>query len=128
MQGKKLEEYNNENWTEMIVVNEPVKKDWTGSGFVTNCRICFNTCHKGCAFKDDEDKHRCIAMDESGHCKNCVKRCRWDVHKNEPFFWVYEPVKKPVTNETMKSLWEGAKTEQEKEATSLANLQKQMIE
>ena len=39
---------------------------------VTNCLICYHTCHQNCPYGNDDDKWRCTAMDggniHTGRC------------------------------------------------------------
>ena len=54
--------------------------------YVTNCLTCNYTCHYPCGIPDDGEKWRCAAMDshrsKSAHCRQCKKKCSWDMHKN----------------------------------------------
>ena len=51
---------------------------------VTNCSICFVTCHSQCAIEKDEEKELCCAM-ENGYCTVCPGQCYWDQHFNRAF-------------------------------------------
>lgn len=51
----------------------------------TLCIDCKFTCHEVCAFGDDEDKKKCIAMDGEGKCRHCKGKCDWTRHKNAMF-------------------------------------------
>ena len=64
-----------------------VHKDISGQGIhTTTCLNCNFTCHRSCAYSDDNDKAQCIAMDHTGSCKVCPKKCHWNFHKNVPYF------------------------------------------
>lgn len=68
----------NKNWkcVKMIDGYKPEKVNRN----ITQCRVCANEkgmCHDGCAFKSDKDKVKCIAMDETGHCKVCIGKHAW---------------------------------------------------
>ncbi|XP_067416933.1 uncharacterized protein [Emydura macquarii macquarii] len=52
----------------------PIKLEITGQ-YITNCQLCHYTCHYPCAIPDDRDKHKCSAMDRSGHCTVCPGKC-----------------------------------------------------
>lgn len=40
------------------------------------CLICNFTCHKNCAFANDEEKKSCCAMDYSGYYTVCLRKCK----------------------------------------------------
>jgi hypothetical protein len=50
--------------------------------YITNCLLCSRTCHYPCRIPDNDQKSGCWAMDSSGNCTQCVKRCHWMQHKN----------------------------------------------
>ena len=51
---------------------------------VTNCSICFVTCHHHCAIKEDSGKAGCCAMNNY-YCTQCPGKCYWDQHFNRAF-------------------------------------------
>ncbi|XP_053386663.1 uncharacterized protein LOC128550842 [Mercenaria mercenaria] len=57
--------------------------------FVTNCLQCNRTCHKYCAFSDNEDKKYCCAM-SGDNCTQCQNKCHWRQHKNMSFYFEIE--------------------------------------
>ena len=58
------------------------KRDLAYSGKpVTNCSVCFVTCHDPCALKDDDQKAKCSVM-RKGYCEKCPGKCYWDKHFN----------------------------------------------
>ena len=46
----------------------------------TVCCLCHHVCHEHCGIKLTTEKHGCLAMDKSGQCKVCPKRCHWSAH------------------------------------------------
>ena len=68
-------------------IQEPVKviekSPYCGEE-VTNCSVCFVTCHSKCSIRKDEDKRRCWAMTD-GYCRICPGKCYWDQHFNRAF-------------------------------------------
>ncbi|XP_045123187.1 uncharacterized protein LOC123511402 [Portunus trituberculatus] len=50
--------------------------------YVTNCLHCNRTCHADCAYADDRDKRKCVAMNWIGNCRICPHECYWDLHRN----------------------------------------------
>ena len=98
----------NRNFT--YTVEEPLIKqvDISGQGIhVTNCLRCNFTCHENCAFADDRDKIRCIAM-KNGSCTVCTGKCRWDVHKNNPFRFEFSKRTVTRTYDNLKKRYESA--------------------
>lgn len=67
------------------------KMDISSSGnHLTNCQVCQMTCHYPCAFREDQDKRRCYAIDgKTGFCRICPNKCSWSVHFNQIYRWVY---------------------------------------
>ena len=50
---------------------------------VTRCNTCQNaTCHSSCVYGDGQDKQNCCAMDPSGYCTVCPRKCNWMNHTN----------------------------------------------
>jgi len=63
--------------------------------YATTCITCTKTCHKHCNIADDDNKAHCAAMDSSGNCLYCPKKCHWDVHKNRDY--ILEDIMEPKT-------------------------------
>ncbi|VDI74161.1 Hypothetical predicted protein [Mytilus galloprovincialis] len=90
------------------------KVDIGGQGiYTTNCLTCNYTCHANCAYANDDDKAKCIAMNADGKCTECPNKCYWKLHHNVPF--VFKVVKTKVT-----------KTYREKEAAYQAAKKKKL--
>ena len=68
---------------------------------VTCCRVCMNSCHKNCAFGNDDDKANCCMMDREGNCVACKGKCHWKQHINTHVIYTYVEV---VTKMTLKDL------------------------
>ncbi|XP_054483588.1 uncharacterized protein LOC129117017 [Anoplopoma fimbria] len=50
-----------------VTTKKPFQEDISGTGiYITNCQTCHFTCHRSCAYANDEDKKRCIAMGSDG--------------------------------------------------------------
>ncbi len=69
--------------------------------YTTLCHQCNYTCHEICYIKDDDRKIHCAAM-SNGYCRQCPKKCKWQVHKNAGYILQYYTHKKKVTLEEMK--------------------------
>ncbi|XP_067386067.1 uncharacterized protein [Emydura macquarii macquarii] len=79
--------------------------------YITNCQQCHYTCHYPCPIADDRDKHKCTAMDSSGHCTACAGKCQWNVHFNQKYRWDYEVVKEKQTYAQLKEKYQKASGE-----------------
>lgn len=98
----------NRNFT--YTVEEPMVRqiDISGQGIhVTNCLKCNFTCHENCAYADDKDKIMCIAM-MNGSCTVCTGKCRWDLHKNNPFRFEFSTKRVTRTYDNLKKRYESA--------------------
>ena len=68
----------------------------------TTCLICNFTCHKDCAFANNEEKKSCCSMDYSGYCTVCPKKCRWQDHVNVPYIIKHGEIEVEETVEELK--------------------------
>lgn len=71
----------------------------------TYCLDCHTTCHKFCAF-DDDQKENCSAMGDNGHCTNCAEKCHYSRHRNQPFYVEFKKKMKKENNKFMKTLFD----------------------
>ena len=112
----------NESFTYTVVEDKVVKEDLKPGIHTTTCLNCNFTCHANCAFADDKDKARCCAMDGSGNCMNCPKKCNWRMHKNVPY--VLKTVKNKVTktDEQLRAKYTEAKGQKNNKDHMLNNL------
>ena len=87
---------------------EFVKVDISGKGiYTTNCLQCNFTCHESCAFANNEDKLKCVAMNrKTGLCRVCPSHCNWNMHANLPFIIRQVPKKVKKTYAEMKERYE----------------------
>ena len=109
----------NEGFTYTVKTPKVVKHDISGLGiYVTNCLNCNYTCHKNCAFANDDEKIKCCAM-KDGSCTVCPKQCRWNKHVNNP--WRFE-----VTEETEERTYDELKQRYD-EATQAKSRVKVMV-
>lgn len=99
----------NENFTHTATEHRQIKKDLPVGHHVTNCLKCNRTCHDDCKIPDDIEKSGCIAMNSSGYCTMCPKKCYWDEHKNARYSFTYIPVQVTLTYSDMKKRYEEAK-------------------
>ncbi|KAI6655836.1 hypothetical protein LOD99_11366 [Oopsacas minuta] len=80
----------NEDFTYVVAEDQIVKHDIEPNTYVTNCLKCYFTC----SYANDDDKHKCSAMDGGGktdaHCTVCTNRCHWTQHKNMRYYFTTE--------------------------------------
>eukprot|EP01023_Acetabularia_acetabulum_P019557 TRINITY_DN1998_c0_g1_i5.p1 TRINITY_DN1998_c0_g1~~TRINITY_DN1998_c0_g1_i5.p1 ORF type:complete len:401 (-),score=56.86 TRINITY_DN1998_c0_g1_i5:204-1406(-) len=71
-----------------------------GGQNTTTCLACNRTCHDNCAYDNDADKRKCVAIDQgSGNCRHCT--CIWSQHRNLPYLMRVENTKIKVKSEDM---------------------------
>ena len=75
---------------------------------ITTCTNCHITCHFPCSLALKEDKRKCAAMDETGHCKVCPGRCSWEKHENTPSRYDTKTVQVEKTYDTQKAIYDKA--------------------
>ena len=93
----------NKKFTFKVSVMKPSYTDLQGTGrHTTTCLPCHITCHKDCAFANDEMKKHCWAMDLDGKCTICPRKCIWSEHKNLPYLITMNPVIETRTIEDLK--------------------------
>ena len=102
----------NQDFTYKVNEEVIVKHDLEPNIYVTNCLICNMTCHKPCALSNDDDKHRCSAMDSSGiknaKCRVCIKGCHWKQHKNMQYYFTTETKAVVKTSYELKQRYQDA--------------------
>jgi hypothetical protein len=111
----------NRNYTTRIVIQKEEQIHSPPGLSVTNCIICNCTCHKGCIYSDDNDKIKCCAM-SGEYCTVCPRKCHWQQHKNQPFYWEHRVVEEVRTAEEIKRKYMGAVSGKANTETMLANL------
>jgi Mg2+ and Co2+ transporter CorA len=87
----------NKDFTYVVFETQHSKIGLPEGRHVTNCLNCHVTCHKNCAYANDEDKKKCCVMAASGCCTQCAKKCFWTTHRNTPYIFQYETLKKQKT-------------------------------
>ncbi|XP_035526197.1 LOW QUALITY PROTEIN: stonustoxin subunit beta-like [Morone saxatilis] len=125
----------NENFEIEVDVIKPVKKELTKKGeYITNCQNCSVTCHYPCAIADDDQKHKCTAMDMTGRCTVCPGKCIWNVHFNQTYSWEYVQVKEKKTLQELKEKYENATKEKmtvqeliERQEEEIVHLQEMIV-
>ena len=75
--------------------------------YVTNCTNCNFTCHRNCAYANNDDKHYCCAM-SGEHCKVCKLKCHWLSHINNPFWFEVQEVTAEKSYDELKKRYEAA--------------------
>ena len=95
-----------------------------GGGFFTTCNICSHSCHKGCWIQSNAEKNRCSAMDTSGYCMSCPRKCRWEDHQNKDFIWEEYEEEVTKTDEFLKAKYVKKKSEKSAKEQILDGLEK----
>ena len=72
----------NKDFTYTVYEDKVVKVNIPEGKHTTTCLTCNRTCHYPCQIANDDNKAKCVAMDENGNCKICSKKCAWHNHKN----------------------------------------------
>ena len=89
--------------------------------YVTNCILCNRTCHENCAFRDNDEKKWCCAMNNRGDeatCNICPGKCSWRDHRNNGCKFVPYTRKEKVTNKVMEQQFNQAlRSEQDMKST-----------
>ena len=102
----------NQDFTYEVIEDTIVKHDLEPNTYVTNCLICNVSCHKPCAYSNDDDKYRCSAMDgggiENAKCKVCMKGCNWKQHKNMQYYFTTKTTTVTKTSNDLKQRYQDA--------------------
>ena len=106
-----------------VMKAEQISLEDTGK-HTTTCLTCNNTCHKDCKIADNDEKAKCVAMDEGGNCKVCSGKCRWEKHKNVPYLIRYTTVQEKRTSLDLKKKYDTAVSGKSKVEGMLAQLER----
>ena len=101
----------NENVEFEVEVTVAQKREIPAGQYLTNCNKCYITCHNPCAYKNDDDKVNCWAMDFSQPaatrpCRICPEKCIWNMHANQPYSWEYVKQKQTTSSDAIKEKYE----------------------
>lgn len=99
----------NRNFTYTVTEPKIEKHDTLPGQHVTNCLKCNFTCHKDCAFANNDEKRHCSAM-SGEYCEICPKKCHWSCHVNNPFWFDVTEVTVRKTYADLKKRYEAAMT------------------
>lgn len=110
------------NFSEFVDVFKMKKIELETGFYVTNCRICNKTCHRKCSRINDEDKIKCMVMDELGNCTVCPQKCIWSNHQNNTFRFETYVVREERTFDDLKRKFEIAGSEALKSETMIAKV------
>lgn len=106
-----------------VMKAEQISLEDTGK-HTTTCLTCNNTCHKDCKIADNDEKAKCVAMDEGGNCKVCSGKCRWEKHKNVPYLIRYTTVQEKRTSLDLKKKYDTAVSGKSKVEGMLTQLER----
>ena len=104
LQQREAEIESNKAFTYQVEVTKQRKVNLNRGVYVTNCLTCNYTCHENCAYADDQDKHKCWAMDNGGvssaKCRICPGSCSWRDHVNNPYYFeLYQDFETRTSND-----------------------------
>jgi predicted nucleotidyltransferase len=61
-------------------------------------------------------------MEQNGYCKVCPRKCFWETHQNQPFYWDFKEVEETRTAEDLKRKYQDAMKGQTSHKAMVANL------
>jgi hypothetical protein len=96
----------NENVEFEVEVTVPQKIELPAGQYITNCNKCYITCHNSFSIPNDGNKDGCWAMDSSGNCRICPRKCKWNMHVNQPYRWEYVIEKQATSSDAIKQKYE----------------------
>ena len=107
------------------------KIDISGEGrYVTNCQKCNFTCHDSCVYADDNDKHKCSAMDGNGLanacCTACPGNCHWTLHHNNTYYFETYEEDETRTSDDLKKRFQDASAEKSGVEGMISKLEKEL--
>ena len=112
LQQREAEVATNKDFKYTVEVTKQRKIDLPTGKYVTNCLVCNFTCHDDCAYADNKDKHKCLAMDNGGEknakCRTCPKKCHWEKHVNNPYYFETYKEKEDRTSEELQEKYKTA--------------------
>ncbi|XP_038671293.1 uncharacterized protein LOC119975576 [Scyliorhinus canicula] len=112
-----------------VEITVPVQIDINRRGvYVTNCQKCHFTCHYPCKIPKDNGKKKCKAMGRNGCCKVCPGKCKWNVHFNQKYRFIYETRKEKRTYSELKEKYEKASGEKMTQQNIMEKLQQELDE
>jgi len=83
----------NKDFKYTVTVSRGTKVDITDGKCTTNCSKCSMSCHFPCGLAITDDKRKCAAMGkDDGLCKTCPLKCKWDLHLNQNYHWIFQDV------------------------------------
>ena len=127
MQQREKEIETHKEFTYTVTVDKLRKVDISGQGrYTTTCLKCNFTCHRDCIYADDNEKHRCSAMNWIWFCRVCPGKCFWREHKNLPYLIEFESVVETRTSEDLRRKYETAQKGKLKVKDMLTTLEKSL--
>ena len=116
----------NKDFAYRIKVNKHKKIPLQGV-YTTNCLQCSFTCHDNCAFANDEDKERCIAM-RYGNCTVCPNKCHWEKHSNTPYYFEYYYEYEKRTYDDLKKRYDTAQSSKNKTQSMISSSERILVQ
>jgi len=91
-----------------VTVSRGDKIELINGECTTNCSKCSMSCHFPCRLAITDDKQKCAAMGKDGMCKSCPLKCKWDLHLNQNYHWIFQDVTETRTYDDVKKKYEEA--------------------
>ncbi len=114
----------NQNFTYTVDTTEIVTIPTEPGQYTTNCTMCKKTCCDDCSIMDDQLKKDCMVM-EDGACTKCETKCKWNLHKNQPYVYTVFSGKRTRTDLDVMERYDQATAKKMVAEETLNNLAKQ---
>jgi len=98
----------NKNFKYTVTVSKGDKVNITDNTCTTNCSKCSMSCHFPCQLGLTEMKEGCASMGKDGLCKVCPLKCKWDLHLNQSYHWVFKDISETRTYDDIRKKYETA--------------------
>jgi len=98
----------NKGFKYTVTVSRGDKIEIANGECTTNCSKCSMSCHFPCNLDMTADKQNCAAIGSDGMCKSCPLKCKWDLHLNQRYHWVFQDVTECRTYEEILKKYEEA--------------------
>lgn len=106
-----------QNYIYKVKVTKHEKVDLKIGTYVTNCLVCNFTCHYPCRISKDDEKYKCTAMNDgwknNAKCNVCPKKCRWDQHFNNQYYFKTYTKEETRTSEDLLKRYKVAKNDKD---------------
>ena len=100
--------------------------------YTTNCLKCVFTCHENCPYPRDDDKYKCVAMNNCGSqdatCRVCPGKCSWRDHVCNLYrFEIYQEAE-TQTSDRLKAKYDSAMSDKDQVENVMMIMKKELKE